>query len=57
MQEGKRYDEAVALVGYKKEAGTQQRLLRALNKDEQKELTNPVVKRAIAQTRKVITYS
>lgn len=48
MKEGKRYDEAVALVGYQKAVGTQQRLLRALNKDEQKELTNPVVKRAIA---------
>ncbi len=54
MREGKRYDEAVALVGYKKEAGMQEKFLRALNKDEQKELTNPVVKRSIAQTRKVI---
>lgn len=54
MREGKRYDEAVALVGYKKESGTQQKFLRALNKEEQNELTNPVVKRAIAQTRKVI---
>ena len=54
MREGKRYDEAVALVGYKKDVGTQQKFLRALNKEEQNELTNPVVKRAIAQTRKVI---
>jgi len=54
MREGKRYDEAVALVGYKKEIGTQQKFLRALNKEEQNQLTNPVVKRAIAQTRKVI---
>lgn len=54
MREGKRYDEAVALVGYKKESGTQQKFLRALNKEEQNQLTNPVVKRAIAQTRKVI---
>jgi len=54
MREGKRYDEAVTLVGYKKEVGTQQKFLRALNKKEQNELTNPVVKRAIAQTRKVI---
>ncbi len=54
MREGKRYDEAVALVGYKKELGTQQKFLRVLNKEEQNELTNPVVKRAIAQTRKVI---
>lgn len=54
MREGKRYDEAVALVGYKKASGTQQKFLRALNKEEQNQLTNPVVKRAIAQTRKVI---
>ncbi len=54
MREGKRYDEAVALVDYKKEVGTQQKFLRALNKEEQNQLTNPVVKRAIAQTRKVI---
>jgi len=54
MREGKRYDEAVALVGYKNEEGIKQKFLRALNKDEQNELTNPVVKRAIAQTRKVV---
>ncbi len=54
MRESKRYDEAVALVGYKKESGTEQKFLRALNKEEQNELTNPVVKRAIAQTRKVV---
>ena len=54
MKEGKRYDEAVALVGYKKVVGTQHKFLRALNKEEQNELTNPVVKRAIAQTRKIV---
>lgn len=54
MREGKRYDEAVALVGYKKETGTKQKFLRALNKEEQNHLTNPVVKRAIAQSRKVV---
>jgi CRISPR-associated endonuclease Csn1 len=54
MREGKRYDEAVSLAGYKKETGTKQKFLRALNKQEQDQLTNPVVKRAIAQTRKVI---
>jgi len=54
MKQAKRYDEAVALVGYKSETGTEQKFLRALNKEEQNELTNPVVKRAIAQTRKVV---
>ncbi len=54
MKEGKRYDEAVSLAGYKKEAVNKQKFLRALNKEEQDQLTNPVVKRAIAQTRKVI---
>ncbi|CAA6819482.1 MAG: CRISPR-associated protein, Csn1 family [uncultured Sulfurovum sp.] len=54
MQKGKRYDEAVELVGYKKKEGTKEKLLRALSKEEQNELTNPVVKRAIAQTRKVV---
>lgn len=54
MREGKRYDEAVALVGYKKKSGRQQKFLRSLNQEEQNELTNPVVKRAIAQSRKVI---
>lgn len=54
MGEGKRYDEAVNLCGYKKQDGEKEKLLRALNKDEQLELTNPVVKRALAQSRKVI---
>ncbi|QOR62872.1 type II CRISPR RNA-guided endonuclease Cas9 [Sulfurovum sp. ST-21] len=54
MRDGKRYDEAVTAVGYEKSSGTKAKFLRALNNDEQKELTNPVVKRAIAQTRKVI---
>ena len=54
MRQSKRYDEAVALVGYKNEIGTKEKFLRALNKEEQNELTNPVVKRAIAQTRKVV---
>ncbi|PPK61428.1 CRISPR-associated endonuclease Csn1 [Malaciobacter marinus] len=51
---GKRYDEAVDLCKYKKVEGTKQKFLRALNKDEQFELTNPVVKRALSQTRKVV---
>lgn len=54
MRDGFRYDESVEKVGYKREEGEKKRLLRALNKDEMRELTNPVVKRAIAQTRKVI---
>ena len=54
MREGKRYDEAVAVVGYEKASGDKAKFLRALSKEEQNELTNPVVKRAIAQTRKVI---
>ncbi len=54
MKKAKSYDEAVALVGYKVQTGIQQKFLRALNKEEQNELTSPVVKRAIAQTRKVI---
>ncbi|MBU1667031.1 type II CRISPR RNA-guided endonuclease Cas9 [bacterium] len=54
MRESKRYDEAVALVGYKVQNGKQEKFLRALNKEEQNELTNPVVKRAIAQARKVV---
>jgi len=54
MKEGKRYDESVNLVGYKKLDNSKQKFLRALNKDEQLELTNPVVKRALAQVRKVV---
>lgn len=54
MRQAKRYDEAVDLVGYKNEVGRKEKFLRALNNEEQNELTNPVVKRAIAQTRKVI---
>lgn len=54
MKDGKRYDESVTLCGYTKEDGKNDKFLRALNKDEQLELTNPVVKRALAQTRKVI---
>ena len=54
MREGKRYDEAVSAVGYEKSSGDKAKFLRALSKEEQNELTNPVVKRAIAQTRKVI---
>lgn len=54
MRDGYRYDEAVNKCGYKKTDGKKQKFLRALNKDEQLELTNPVVKRAIAQSRKVI---
>lgn len=48
------YDEAVEKCNYKKTDEIKQKFLRALNKDEQLELTNPVVKRAIAQTRKII---
>ncbi len=51
---GKRYDEAVKELNYKKIEFKKEKFLRALNKDEQLELTNPVVKRAFAQTRKVI---
>lgn len=54
MRDAVRYDEAIAKVGYKKEESKKAKFLRALNKDEMNELTNPVVKRAIAQTRKVI---
>jgi len=54
MRAGLRYDEALEKCNYKKLEGTKDKFLRALNKDEQLELTNPVVKRAIAQTRKVI---
>jgi len=55
MKEAKRYDEAIQELGYKKETlENKSKFLRALNKDENFELTNPVVKRAIAQSRKVI---
>jgi len=54
MRDAKRYDEAVILCGYKKEQSNKNRLLRALNKDEMNTLTNPVVKRAISQVRKVV---
>lgn len=54
MREGKRYDEAVILADYKKIEFEKQKFLRPLNNDEQWELTNPVVKRALSQTRKVI---
>lgn len=54
MQEGLTYDKAVEKVRYKLITGKKQKFLRGLNKEEQLELTNPVVKRAIAQTRKVI---
>ena len=51
----KRYDQAVNDAGYKNSVNnTQDKFLRALNNDESKELTNPVIKRAIAQTRKVV---
>ncbi len=55
MKEAKRYDEAIAELGYKKETlENKSKFLRGLNKDENFELTNSVVKRAIAQSRKVI---
>jgi len=54
MKEGKRYDEALDLCKYKKQNGKKEKFLRALNKDEQLELTNPVIKRALAQSRKII---
>lgn len=54
MREGYRYDEAVEKCNYKKIDGDKQIFLRGLNKGEQLELTNPVVKRALAQSRKVI---
>ncbi|MCB4772338.1 MAG: type II CRISPR RNA-guided endonuclease Cas9 [Sulfurovum sp.] len=54
LREGKCYDEAMDLAGYKKKSGTQQKFLRALTKEEQSELTSPIVRRAITQTRKVV---
>ncbi|MDR0467276.1 MAG: type II CRISPR RNA-guided endonuclease Cas9, partial [Campylobacteraceae bacterium] len=54
MYEGKRYDEAVKIVYGEVKNGTKEKFLRDLNDDEKNELTNPVVKRAISQTRKVI---
>jgi len=54
MQNGKRYDEAVKASNYKKFEKRKEKFLRALSKEEQLELTNPVVKRALAQTRKVL---
>ena len=54
MKDGKRYDEAVKEVGYINTEGTKEKFLRALNKDEMVQMTNPVVKRAVAQTRKII---
>ena len=51
---GKRYDEVLVDLNYTKIEFKKEKFLRALNKDEQLELTNPVVKRALAQTRKVI---
>lgn len=54
MRKGQRYDEAVKECGYIKFDGGKEKFLRALNKEEQLELTNPVVKRALAQTRKVV---
>lgn len=54
MKDGKRYDEAIKECQYKSVDFQKEKFLRALNKDEQLYLTNPVVKRALAQTRKVI---
>ena len=54
MLDSQRYDEAVKSCGYKKLGNEKEKFLRALNKEEQLELTNPVVKRALAQTRKVV---
>jgi CRISPR-associated endonuclease Csn1 len=54
MKQGQRYDEAVNKVGYKKEEGVKSKFLRALSKEEANEMTNPVVKRALVQTRKVV---
>ena len=54
MEDGKRYDEAVKEVGYENTQGVKEKFLRALNKDEMLQMTNPVVKRAIAQTRKIV---
>lgn len=54
MEDGLTYDKAVDKVGYKLLEGKKEKFLRALNKQEQLELTNPVLKRAIAQTRKVV---
>ncbi|MFV0480384.1 MAG: type II CRISPR RNA-guided endonuclease Cas9 [Campylobacteraceae bacterium] len=54
MYEAKRYDEAVSIVYQGREQNEKAKFLRVLNDDENNELTNPVVKRAISQTRKVV---
>jgi len=54
MKKGLTYDKACLAVGYKNIEGKKEKYLRPLNRDENNELTNPVVKRALAQTRKVV---
>lgn len=49
------YDKAMELAGYHfAKTSTPKKKLRPLNESEQSKLTNPVVKRAISQSRKVI---
>ncbi len=54
MKQGLTYDKACLSAGYENKSGKKEKYLRALNPDENNELTNPVVKRAVAQTRKII---
>jgi len=54
MKNGLTYDKACLAVGYENKEGKKEKYLRPLNRDENNELTNPVVKRALAQTRKVV---
>lgn len=56
LMSGKRYDEAAREVygHHSVKKGNQAKLLRILNREENYQLTNPVVKRAFAQFRKVI---
>lgn len=54
MKKGLTYDKACLAAGYENSEGKKEKYLRPPNKQENNELTNPVVKRALAQTRKVI---
>ncbi len=56
MKQGLTYDKACEKYGYefKGVAGEKSKFLPPLSKEEQNELTNPVVKRTIAQLRKVV---
>jgi CRISPR-associated endonuclease Csn1 len=54
MKKGMTYDKACLAEKYENREGKKAKYLRPLNKDENNELTNPVVKRSLAQTRKVV---